>query len=257
MEKPPGEADKGTKDETVRYAILGDLHGNLEALEAALKKLRLLGIDRYLQVGDVVGYGADPGPCIQAMRDLDATVVAGNHDWAVIGKLDVEFFNAYARAAVEWTRSVLSADDRRWLERLPLHRKIDDDLEIVHSTLDQPEVFDYIQSYYEAARSMDLMTAPVCFNGHSHIPLTFMKSTTLGHSQSVKFTVPKDTTALINVGSVGQPRDEDPRCAFGVYDSKDRSFMLHRAEYDIRGAAAKIRRAGLPVVLAERLLHGQ
>ncbi|MBC8117572.1 MAG: metallophosphoesterase family protein [Candidatus Saccharimonas sp.] len=241
----------------MRYAILGDLHGNLEALEAALKKLRTLGIDRYLQVGDVVGYGADPGPCIQAMRDLNAVVVAGNHDWAVIGKLDADFFNAYARAAVEWTRSVLTVDDRRWLERLPLRRVIDDDVEIVHATLDQPEVFDYIQSYYEASRSMDAMQSTVCFNGHSHIPLIFSRSPTLSHSQAAKFTLPANARALINVGSVGQPRDEDPRCAFAVYDSKDRTYVLHRAEYDIRGAAAKIRRAGLPSVLAERLALGQ
>lgn len=241
----------------MRYAILGDLHGNLEALEAALKKLRTLGIDRYLQVGDVVGYGADPGPCIQAMRDLDALVVAGNHDWAVIGKLDVEFFNAYARAAVAWTRSVLSADDRRWLERLPLRRVVDDEVEIVHATVDQPEVFDYIQSYYEAARSMDEMRSSVCFNGHSHIPLAFVRSPHLSHTQSPRFSLPKRARALINVGSVGQPRDEDPRCAFAVYDTADRSYALYREEYDVRGAAAKIRRAGLPSVLAERLVHGQ
>jgi diadenosine tetraphosphatase ApaH/serine/threonine PP2A family protein phosphatase len=241
----------------VRYAILGDLHGNLEALEAALKRLRTLGIDRYLQVGDVVGYGADPGPCIQAMRDLDATVVAGNHDWAVVGKLDVGFFNAYARIAVEWTRSVLSTDDLRWLERLPLRKSVDDDVEIVHATLDQPEVFDYIQSYFEAERSLNEMRAGICFNGHSHVPLTFLRGRTLTHRQESRTVVPFGARALINVGSVGQPRDEDPRCAFGVYDSSTRTFELHRAEYDVDGSATKIRRAGLPAALAERLSLGQ
>ena len=106
----------------MRYAILGDIHSNLEALEAALKALRSLRIDQYVQVGDIVGYGADPGPCIQAMRDIHAIVVAGNHDWAVIGKLDTAYFNPYARAAVEWTRTILSQDDRHYLERLPLRR---------------------------------------------------------------------------------------------------------------------------------------
>jgi diadenosine tetraphosphatase ApaH/serine/threonine PP2A family protein phosphatase len=241
----------------VRYAILGDLHGNLEALETALKQLRSVGVDRYLQVGDVVGYGADPGPCIQAMRDLDAVVVAGNHDWAVVGKLDARYFNAYAKAAVEWTRSVLSTDDMRWLERLPLRRVVDDDVELVHATLDQPEVFDYIQSYYEAALSIEAMRSTVCFTGHSHIPLTFLSTPVLSHTQDARVLIPKGAKALVNVGSVGQPRDEDPRCAFGVYDSKTRTFELRRVSYDVRGAAAKIRRAGLPTVLAERLSLGQ
>jgi diadenosine tetraphosphatase ApaH/serine/threonine PP2A family protein phosphatase len=104
---------------------------------------------------------------------------------------------------------------------------------------------------------MDLMSTSVCFNGHSHIPLTFVKSASLSHTQSPRFQLPVGVQALVNVGSVGQPRDEDPRCAFAVYDSKDRTFVLHRAEYDVRGAAAKIRRAGLPAVLAERLSYGQ
>lgn len=241
----------------MRYAILGDLHGNLEALEAALKRLRTMGVDRYLQVGDVVGYGADPGPCIQAMRDLGAVVVAGNHDWAVVGKLDAGFFNAYARTAVEWTRSVLSVDDLRWLERLPLRRAVDEHVELVHATVDQPEVFDYIQSYFEADRSLNEMRAPVCFNGHSHIPLAFIRGRTLTHSVARRLKIPEGSTALVNVGSVGQPRDEDPRCAFAVYDSDTRVYELHRAEYDVAGTANKIRRAGLPSVLAERLSYGQ
>ncbi|HYC76800.1 MAG TPA: metallophosphoesterase family protein [Planctomycetota bacterium] len=241
----------------MRYAILGDIHGNLEALEAALKSLRGLGIDRYLQVGDIVGYGADPGPCIQAMRDIGAVAVAGNHDWAVVGKLDASFFNTYAREAVEWTRSILSVDDRRFLESLPLKRRLDDDVELVHATLDQPEVFDYIQSYYEAQRSVDLMSAGACFVGHSHIPIAFLRRRTLTHTVATSFVVPADAKALVNVGSVGQPRDEDARCAFAVYDTTTRAYELHRAAYDVESAAAKIRRAGLPSALAERLRHGQ
>jgi predicted phosphodiesterase len=241
----------------VRYAILGDIHGNLEALEAALKALRSLRIDQYVQVGDIVGYGADPGPCIQAMRDIHAIVVAGNHDWAVIGKLDTSYFNPYAREAVEWTRSILSQDDRHYLERLPLAACINDEIEVVHATLDQPELFDYIQTYFDAAQSLDVMQTPVCFTGHSHVPVAFLRSKLIEHSFSPDIPLKAVDQALINVGSVGQPRDDNPCTAFAVYDSATREYRLYRAPYDARQTASKIRRVGLPAVLGDRLLLGR
>jgi diadenosine tetraphosphatase ApaH/serine/threonine PP2A family protein phosphatase len=241
----------------LRYAILGDIHGNLEALEAALKGLRSAGIDRYLQVGDVVGYGADPGPCIQAMRDIHATVVAGNHDWAVIGKLDTSYFNPYAREAVEWTRSILSEDDRQFLERLSLVERVDDEIELVHATLDQPELFDYIQTYYDAHQSFEAMQGMVCFIGHSHVPVSFLRTHVIVHTDAENLSLAEVSKALINVGSVGQPRDDNPKTAYAIYDTTTREYTLMRVAYDAKHTADKIRKAGLPPILGERLLFGR
>jgi diadenosine tetraphosphatase ApaH/serine/threonine PP2A family protein phosphatase len=241
----------------VRYAILGDIHSNLEALEAALKALRSLRVDQYVQVGDIVGYGADPGPCIQAMRDIHAIVVAGNHDWAVIGKLDTSYFNPYARQAVEWTRSILSEDDKHYLERLPLAACVNDEIEVVHATLDQPELFDYVQTYFDAAQSLDVMQTPVCFTGHSHVPVAFVRTKLIDHSFAPEIALSGVDRSLINVGSVGQPRDDNPLTAFAVYDSTTREYRLYRVPYDARKAASKIRKVGLPHILGDRLLLGR
>ena len=241
----------------MRYAILGDIHGNLEALETALDRLSGERIDRYLQVGDLVGYGADPGPCIALIRDLDATVVSGNHDWAVIGKLDTSFFNVYAREAVEWTRSNLSREDTRYLESLPLVQDIDELITLVHATLDQPELFDYIQTYYDAHRSLKAMNYALCFIGHSHVPMAFLLKNSIIHTDAEHFSLANVRKALINVGSIGQPRDENPKTAFAIYDSGTQEYTLHRMAYDQERAAEKIRQAGLPPILGERLLFGR
>lgn len=241
----------------MRYGILGDIHGNLEALNVAVETLEHRGVDRFLQMGDLVGYGADPAPCIARIIELQATVVAGNHDWAVIGKLDTSFFNVYAREAVEWTRSHLSREDRRFLEELPLVEEVDDQVTLVHATLDQPEVFDYIQTYYDAHRSLKALRTLVCFMGHSHVPMAFLQKDTIVHSNSEHFALNDVEHALINVGSVGQPRDENPKTAFAIYDTDTHEYTLFREEYDSEMTGDKIRKAGLPPILGERLLYGR
>lgn len=241
----------------MRYAILGDIHGNLEALETALGKLADLDIDRYLQVGDLVGYGADPSACIARIRELETVVVSGNHDWAVIGKLDTSFFNVYAREAVDWTRSILSREDLHYLESLPLVQEVDDHITLVHATLDQAELFDYIQTYYDAHRSLKALRNDVCFIGHSHVPMAFLLRNSIVHTDAEHFSLANVRKALINVGSIGQPRDENPKTAYAVYDSTTREYTLYRESYDEKAAAEKIRRAGLPPILGERLLFGR
>lgn len=241
----------------MRYAILGDIHGNLEALETAVRCLRRIGVDMFLQVGDLVGYGADPSACIQLIRDLRARVVAGNHDWAVIGKLDTAFFNVYAREAVAWTRSILSRGDLQFLENLPLVDEVDDNVTLVHATLDQPEAFDYIQTYYDAHRSLKALRTKACFMGHSHVPMAFLQKTSIVHTNSEHFDLTTVQRALINVGSIGQPRDENPKTAFAIYDSEKQDYTLYRERYSEQVTAEKIRKAGLPPILGERLLHGR
>ena len=242
----------------MRYGILGDVHGNLEALDVAVQGLDRRGVDRYLQMGDIVGYGADPAPCIKLIRDLEATVVAGNHDWAVIGKLDTSFFNVYAREAVEWTRSHLTRDDLQFLESLVLVEEPDPEVTLVHATLDQPEVFDYIQTYYDAHRSLAALRTTVCFMGHSHVPMAFLQSEAgIVHTNDEEISLQGYDKALINVGSVGQPRDENPKTAYAIYDTEERTYTLYRDAYDSEATGEKIRQAGLPSVLGERLLYGR
>jgi diadenosine tetraphosphatase ApaH/serine/threonine PP2A family protein phosphatase len=188
---------------------------------------------------------------------LNATIVAGNHDWAVIGKLDTSFFNVYARQAVEWTRSHLDRDDLHFLEDLPLVEEVDDWATLVHATLDQPEVFDYIQTYYDAHRSLRALRNQVCFMGHSHVPMAFLEGDHLVHTNAESLRLKGIAKALINVGSVGQPRDENPKTAFATYDSDEEVYTLFREAYDSERTGAKIRGAGLPAILGERLLYGR
>ncbi|NRA97071.1 MAG: metallophosphoesterase family protein [Planctomycetes bacterium] len=241
----------------MRYGILGDVHGNLEALEVAIAGLASRQVDRYVQMGDLVGYGADPAPCIARIRELGASVVAGNHDWAVIGKLDTSFFNVYAREAVEWTRSHLSREELHYLETLPLVDELDNEVTLVHATLDQPEVFDYIQTYYDAHRSLKALDTRVCFMGHSHVPMAFLQSRSIVHTNREELSLADVDRALVNVGSVGQPRDENPKTAYAIYDSGSHNYTLYRDAYDTETTGDKIRKAGLPAILGERLLYGR
>ena len=241
----------------MRYGILGDVHGNLEALEVAIDGLASRQVDRYVQMGDLVGYGADPAPCLARIRELGAAVVAGNHDWAVIGKLDTAFFNVYAREAVDWTRAQLSREDLHYLETLPLVDELDGEITLVHATLDQPEVFDYIQTYYDAHRSLRALQTHVCFMGHSHVPMAFLQARSIVHTNSEQLSLTDVDRALINVGSVGQPRDENPKTAYAVYDSGSQHYTLYRDTYDTEKTGEKIRKAGLPAILGERLVYGR
>ena len=243
----------------MRYAILGDIHANLSALEAVLDALEADVIDRILQVGDVVGYGAAPAEAIAALRERDALVVKGNHDAACVGEIDTRLFNANARAAVDFTRERLSRDDLRWLAELPLVEATDDCV-LAHGTLPDPDRFDYIQSTEEADPSLDLLDRPVGFLGHTHVPVTIMRL--IESPERTSYTIDREvdledsTVALVNVGSVGQPRDEDCRAAFAVYDTSTQLVELRRVEYDIEREADRIVRAGLPKMLADRLFLG-
>ncbi|HGY92018.1 MAG TPA: metallophosphoesterase [Planctomycetes bacterium] len=241
----------------MRYGILGDIHGNMEALDAVLQHLEAEKVDHYVSVGDIVGYGADPGPCLDRIREIGATVVAGNHDWAVVGRLDCTFFNAYAKAAVEWTAQTLTAEQMAWLENLPLTARLGDDLEVAHATRENPERFDYIQTYYDAARSINAMVTPVCFLGHSHVPLAFLMREQMELSVDPLLDLQGVGRALINVGSIGQPRDENPKAACAVFDAKTRRYELRRVSYDVDRTCQKILAVGLPQILADRLRFGR
>ena len=241
----------------MRIAVIADIHSNLDALEAVLSALSRTRIDRYVCVGDVVGYGADPKACIDRVRDLCDVVVAGNHDWAVAGRLSMEFFNAYARQAIVWTRERIGADDVRWLHDLPLQADVDGLFALVHATLHNPAAFDYLLTSYDAHLSMEVLERPLCFVGHSHIPITFTERDGLGFTFADSIDLTKVKKAIVNPGSVGQPRDENPDAGYAIYDTVKRKVTLHRVPYDVAAAAGKINDAGLPRVLADRLHVGK
>ena len=251
----------------MRYAILSDIHGNLEALTAVLEALVKERIDRTLCLGDVIGYGADPSACLERLQAQEAVTVGGNHDLACIGKLDVNWFNDAARAALLWTRNQLSIADLDTLRRFPLMTTAEP-FTLVHGTLRHPQRFDYL---VDAAQAMDTLTTCrtlICLVGHTHLPcfLEFDRARRrlirmlTSPAEMVELPYEDDPEArryLINPGSVGQPRDGDPRASFAIVDTERRRVSVRRVAYDVAAAQRKIRQAGLPEFLADRLAAGR
>ena len=243
----------------MRYCVFGDVHGNLEALDAVVADARRQGVDRYVCVGDIVGYGASPSECVDRVQGLTTQVVAGNHDCATIGRTELEYFNMFARDAVVWTRNQLSPSDKAFLRDLPLTLKVDD-LLLVHATVHNPELFGYIDSDFAARHSFEAMEGDLTFVGHSHVPVAFFYEK---EKQDILYT--KDPVVeldgasklIVNVGSVGQPRDEDPRASYAIYDSRRHTVAIRRVPYNVGEAKRKILNAGLPEVLGLRLLFGR
>ncbi len=243
----------------MKYGILGDIHANLSALSTVLDRMQAEGVDTYVSVGDVVGYGAAPRECIRMLRERDARVVMGNHDAACVGALDDRYFNPQARAAVAWTRSALGQEEMDWLSSLPLTLDLEH-CHVAHGTLFRPEEFDYVLTTSDADPSLEIMTRPVCFVGHSHVPIALLRLKSdpdrTAYTIDPEIDLSLAAKALINVGSVGQPRDEEPRTAYAIYDTELQRAWIHRATYDIQTEMDRIRGAGLPDVLAHRLILG-
>jgi predicted phosphodiesterase len=239
----------------LRYGVFGDIHSNLSALHAVWESMEDQSVDAYLCMGDVVGYGADAKECVALLRELDPIIVGGNHDWAVAGKLGLEYFNIQAQAAIVWTRRVLDDADIKWLGDLPLTR-VTGDVTLAHGTVHNPQAFEYMQTPYDAHLSFQELSTRTAFVGHSHIPVSFFDGTPITYSirQRIEF---GDRIAIANPGSVGQPRDEDPRASFAIFDSEARVLEINRVEYDIGRTIGGILRAGLPVLLGERLRVGR
>lgn len=243
----------------MRYGILGDIHANLSALETVLACFEREEVETPISVGDVVGYGAAPRQCIELLRQIGAVVVKGNHDAACIGELDDRYFNNYARAAVQWTRGTLEPEDCAWLRALPYTASLEH-CEVSHGDLARPADFNYVQSTTDADPSLDVMERRVCFVGHTHVPLALVRTsddaTRTAYAPDPELELGDIHRALVNVGSVGQPRDEEPRTCYAIYDSALRRVWIRRVDYDIDREAGRIRAAGLPEMLAERLYLG-
>jgi predicted phosphodiesterase len=240
----------------MRFAIFGDIHANLHALHAVLSDAREQLCTHYVCMGDVVGYNAFPSQCIEIVRNLECPVVKGNHDEQASMMGDQEGFNPLAEEAMNWTREQLTPADKEWLRSLRMQRQVRD-FTIVHATLDTPHKWGYVFNQLDAAASFSYQHTAVCFIGHTHTPKAYVRD------GSVR-TIPLDTLLLqqgkrylINVGSVGQPRDSDWRPAYCVYDTNTNEVKLRRIEYDLAGAQQAILDAGLPRKLAERLAVGK
>ena len=240
----------------MRYAIISDIHGNFDALKAVLDALDGIGYDLLVCLGDVVGYGAEPNECCEALKARHSRVLAGNHDHAAIGLLNLDFFNEFARVATLWTREHLSPENVEWLRKANFV-EIFPEFAATHSTLHSPELFNYILTVLDARMSFDVLDRPVCFMGHSHMPVTFFSTTPITYSLDSNFAVRPDSQVLVNVGSVGQPRDEIPLASFAYYDTEAEEITIARVEYDLESAARKILDAGLPEILAFRLFKGK
>ncbi|MBQ3807380.1 MAG: metallophosphoesterase family protein [Kiritimatiellae bacterium] len=239
------------------FAILGDIHANLDALNVVLDDCRAQGVTDFLCTGDVVGYNACPHECMEIVRALDCPVVVGNHDYYVSSRQNLDDFNPAAAAVVEWTRKQLSMDEIYWLKRLPFtHTQMG--VTLVHSTMDRPENFGYVFDNLQAEANFLNQKTPVCFHGHTHCPMIYEKSMNgVFRIDAQDFTLPIGRKYFVNVGSVGQPRDGDPRASYVIYDQKARTIRFRRLEYDIEAAQERIRLAGLPERLAARLAIGQ
>jgi len=244
----------------MRYAILSDIHGNLEAFRAVLERIGELNADRVLCLGDVVGYNADPNACVDLMGRENIACVMGNHDAAACGLEEPDNFNVNARQAVFWTREHLTPQNRTYLRELPRTMQIDD-LFLCHGTVNDTNR--YLLYDGDAQESFTLMERMpgrprLCFFGHTHIRTAYsMAGQVLARELADEIHLSVDKRYLINPGSVGQPRDGDPRAAFLLYDARERTIAFHRVEYDIAACQKKILQAGLPARLAERLTMGR
>ena len=238
------------------YGVISDIHGNREALDAVLARLEELKADEILCLGDIVGYGAEPTYCLDRVREVCSAVVAGNHDYAALEKINIDYFNSHAQQATLWTRDQLDEEHKEYLENLPLVAQLKD-CTLVHGSLDSPELFDYIQTSYDAFLTMEQFDNGVCFIGHSHVPIVFLLREVITYTLDNPVDLTDYTKAIVNVGSVGQPRDNNPDACFVTYDTELSRVEFHRLSYDIEQAAAKILGAGLPDFLAERLKVGR
>lgn len=240
----------------MRYGIFSDVHSNLEALEAVFKAVEKEGVDQLLCAGDLIGYGADPSGCLALLKEHGVHSVCGNHDAAVTGRLELDWFNPQARAAVEWTSMQISPTDRSALEDLQFVWQ-NGDLALVHGCLHEPEQFHYVLNLSDAQESFRLQETPAVFIGHTHSPGIFIQEgTDFSFQRTSEWRLDSHCRYLVNVGSVGQPRDGDPRACYCVYDTETRALQLKRVSYPIEQTQAKIRGTGLPEFLADRLAYG-
>ncbi len=242
----------------MRLALLSDIHANLEALTAVFRDIESQKIDQVICLGDVVGYGSDPVACLELVEKNCRVRLMGNHESAALGRMNDQALNDVARSSMEWTRKQL--DDRliAMIERFEMQKRAAD-LQFVHASPFEPENWHYILTPKAAAKAFDATDAFICFFGHSHLPTIF----SIGEDQKVRsrfghdFQPLDENRYLVNVGSVGQPRDDDPRSCYVVYDSDTVDVYYRRVEYDFTVTQKKMAEVNAPALLIERIAIGR
>ena len=244
----------------MKYFIFSDIHGNLEALKTVFQQMKEFAPDKVICLGDVVGYGPNPNECVELIDQNADLVIMGNHDHAVLGLTDITYFNQYAKIAVLWTRQVMKKENLYILRSYPFQESTGDIL-FVHSTPLNPGRWDYIFNPLEGRYYLQHLDEKVCFIGHSHQPVFFEQDEQghVAHDRKAEFslTVRDECKYIVNVGSVGQPRDGNPETSFATYDSEKQRIEVKRLPYDFKKTQQKMNEANLPVFLIERLAHGR
>jgi diadenosine tetraphosphatase ApaH/serine/threonine PP2A family protein phosphatase len=240
-----------------RIAVFSDIHSNLHALTAVLNAIDALKIRHLVCCGDVVGYGAFPNECCELLRFRRIPTLAGNHDHAAIGLTDINFFNEIARQAVHWTRARLSEENGQWLRERPFTFELNKEFFFVHASPYHPDEWGYVLTFGDARLSFDQYAHRFCFIGHSHqSAIVILRGEVMDCPDMMSVAIEPAARYLINVGSVGQPRDRNPQASFVTVDLDTNLIEFHRAPYDVRAAQEAIFQNGLPEELAERLAYG-
>lgn len=239
----------------MRYAVISDVHGNIEALHAVLEDIKNKGIRDIIFLGDAVGYGPDPDGCVKLLFSSCMILLAGNHDWAVLGLTDIDYFNPYAKTAILWTKDNLSEESLSILRKFEISKEIENrKILLVHSTPKEPTSWHYLLTLWDAEINFHYFENSICLLGHSHQPFIIERLPSgemVTHKEKVKINL--SNRYIINVGSVGQPRDGDPRACYAIIDDWVR---LYRVEYDIKNTQNKMKKYGLPMFLINRLQRG-
>ena len=238
----------------MKIAVISDIHANLAALQQAMNYVGEMKPDKVVCLGDIVGYGPRPNECVEIIHKNSQISLMGNHDHAVLGLTDTYHFNQYAREAINWTRRTLTIQNKAYLEGLTFSHH-ENEILYVHSTPTYPEEWHYILSEFEARQYLDQIKQRICFVGHSHIPIVFGTDRKPMYEEELELDY-KNNKYIINVGSVGQPRDGDPRLCFVIYDTVSGILKFIRLEYQIQETYNEILENQLPPFLAMRLFAG-
>lgn len=242
----------------MRYGFFSDVHANIEALEAVAEDFQAQKLDQTMFLGDAVGYGASPNECLKLIHRLASRSLMGNHDYAALGLMEADYFNQYARESIEWTKTILENGSHEIMANFYLTYKFDI-LHLVHATPREPEAWHYILNLSEAEENFGYFTKRVCLIGHSHRPVIIKKFEDRHcfiHNET-QATLEDEFRYLINIGSVGQPRDGNPDACYLIYDTDAKVMQLRRVPYDVKKAQKKMKKAGLSQYLAERLSVGR
>jgi len=244
----------------MKFGIISDIHSNSEALENVLNNIK--EADEFLCLGDIIGYGADPNYCIEKIKDLNCRCIGGNHDFAVVGKLDVNYFNDTAKSAILWTSLQLKKENLNFLKNLGKKIELKDNIIAVHGSPQNP-LLEYILDIDTASLIFSKFIFKILFVGHSHLAGCFYFNENNNQVDYMNFSnggyieINKNKRYIINCGSVGQPRDGNPDASYGIYDTEYKIIKIYRTSYPIYLTQKKIINAGLPKILADRLSWGK